>query len=591
MRLRKLFWTVAIAASLVAPEVLGQTVSQTLTLQPGWNAIYLHVSPSATADDFFANWPVPSVSIYNASAIRLGHRFTNSVTDVTAAGQPFYIWTRETTGVSSVGKTVPGDSVLVCFNQSGAVFTVEAQGTPVAPRIAWHDSEESGVFNYVGISLASNSVRVKDYFEGKTFTKVYRYGGTSESDPKALVELKGMNAEIEDGDVLLLPGSDVSTWSGVLNVSPQYGVDFGKTSEISGITVRNDGTESRTVTISYDEGGVTKPTIQYYEDTLVAAPEWKTWEEPLSRTLEAGDSWTLMLALDRSQFTETDAGATVGGILTVTEDGASLMKAQVPLTATAQAMASSYPTGLWIAEVELNKVDRVVSDTTIHRALSAGGRMRFRLILHVDSEGVCKLLQRVTLSGSYAQDGSFSYDLYAGGAVVPSAHEITLRYSCVTLPTDVPVIDATSGTFGATLTGSATDYGATGPAGGLRFDYTIDAKSSSNPFYHPHHPDHDGLDWDFSTELKDGRDFTAYEQTVKPETFSFDGQVLLFWDSNSSEWKPTESVTGSCFWAYGNGTDASADADVGGLRHEGTIWASGTFTMQRISENATLKLE
>ena len=70
----------------VASMIWGQGVVQPLTLQPGWNAIYLQVSPEGTADDFFKAWPVPSVSVYNASAFRLGHRFSDSASEATAAG-------------------------------------------------------------------------------------------------------------------------------------------------------------------------------------------------------------------------------------------------------------------------------------------------------------------------------------------------------------------------------------------------------------------------------------------------------------------------------------------------------------------------
>lgn len=568
----------------VASMVWGQGVVQPLTLQPGWNAIYLQVSPEGTADDFFKAWPVPSVSVYNASAFRLGHRFSDSASEATAAGQPFFIWTREASGVSTVGQQVPADSVLVCFNNSGKVFQTEAYGVPAAPRLAWHKSEESGSLNYVGVSVAREGVSVREYFEGQTFSRVYRLGGTAESTPKPTVSLAGMGTALKDGDVVLLPGETVSEWSGVLNVSPQQGVDFGDSRETAAFSVRNDGTAKRTVTVAYgpseEAGKVPFPEVQWLDETLAAAPEWKPWNEPLSRTLEPGETWEVALALDRSQFGEADAGKTVGGILTFTEDGPSAMRARIPLQAVAKAEPSSWPAGLWVATVTLNRVDRVVNKETVKTRLPSGGQMRFRLLLHVDRAGVCRLLQRVTLAGSYTTDGVFTSALYAGGAKVPTAQEITLRYSCVTLPTDTPVIQAASGTFGA-----PGPEGNLQPSGGLRFTYTIGANSASNPFRHPYHPDHDGKDWDFATPLSDGRDFAAYQETVKPETFSIDGQVVLQWDKNTVGWRPTENVSGTCHWAYGNAEGT------GGLRHEGTIWASGPFVMERVSDDATLILQ
>ena len=563
---------------------LGQGVVQSLTLQPGWNALYLAVSPMGTADDFFASWPVPSVSVHNALAFRLGHRFSDSASEATAAGQPFFIWTREAPGVSTVGQQVPGDSVLVCFNNSGKVFQTDVYGVPVAPRLAWHKSEESGSLNYVGVSVAREGVSVREYFEGQTFSRVYRLSGPAESTPKPTVSLAGMNTALRDGDVVLLPGETVSEWSGVLNVSPSQGVNFGDSRETAAFSIRNDGMAKRTVTVAYgpSEGGaqVPFPEVQWRDETLAAAPTWKPWVEPISRTLEPGETWEVALALDRSQFREADAGKAVGGILTFTEDGPSAMRARIPLQAVAKAEPSAWPAGLWVVTVTLNRVDRVVNKETVKNRLPAGGKMRFRLLLHVDRAGVCRLLQRVTLAGSYTSDGVFTSALYAGGAKVPTAQEITLRYSCVTLPTDTPVIRATSGAFGA-----PGPEGNFQPSGGLRFTYTIGANSASNPFHHPYHPDHDGKAWDFATPLPDGRAFEAYQETVKPETFSIDGQVVLQWGKEAGKWRPTEQVTGTCHWAYGNAEGS------GGLRHEGTIWASGPFVMERVSDDATLILQ
>ena len=71
---------------------------------------------------------------------------------------------------------------------------------------------------------------------------------------------------------------------------------------------------------------------------------------------------------------------------------------------------------------------------------------------------------------------------------------------------------------------------------------------------------------------------------MKPETFSFDNQFVLQWDTDSSSWNPTENVSGKCFFGLGN-RDGS-----GGLRHEGAIWASGTFTMDRVIDLSSLVL-
>ncbi len=577
-QLRSLFVSCMVCLVTALPIKMGwaaghpPSISQTITLEPGWNAVYLRVTPNVPLQEFFREWPVPSINIYNTNALYAAQRFDVSPTEETAAPQLFATYSKNS-GISTIGSKLPGDSILVCFNNSSERFVYEAKGAPVAPRIAWHKTEESDSLNYVAVSIVESATKPKlrDYFDDMKFTKVYRYGGTLEAEPKAITVLKGMDEALSDKAVFLVPSDSVSEWSGVLYVSPQMGVSFGDTYETSGLTIRNDGTEERTVTVVYDyaEDNLLRPEISILDDTIRAAPVWKVWKDPISRKLSAGESWTILLALNREQFKDEDASKTVGGILTITEDGASQMRVQVPLQAVAKRSVSTYPAGLWVATVTLNRVDRIVNKSTIHKDIPAGGTLTFRLLLHVDEHGICRLLQRVTLAGQVSEDGSLTSALYAGGVTIPSVHEVTLRYSCVTLPTDMPVIPATAGNFGNTTSG-------------LNFNYTIGANSASNPFHHPYHPDHDGKAWDFETPLPDGIDPNAYLADTKPETFTIHGQVQLIWDEANANWKPTNSLTGTCRWGYGNKDNA------GGLRHEGTLWASGRFVMEQVSTDPDL---
>lgn len=64
--------TILATLFLTVPLVLGQggapvTVSQTITLNRGWNAFYVEVAPTAPAQEVFARWPVNSGSSLSAS--------------------------------------------------------------------------------------------------------------------------------------------------------------------------------------------------------------------------------------------------------------------------------------------------------------------------------------------------------------------------------------------------------------------------------------------------------------------------------------------------------------------------------------------
>src|SRR5687768_9446099 len=52
----------ALACGLAIESAHGQTITQNITLQPGWNAIWLEVQPTANrTDTIFSNLPVASV--------------------------------------------------------------------------------------------------------------------------------------------------------------------------------------------------------------------------------------------------------------------------------------------------------------------------------------------------------------------------------------------------------------------------------------------------------------------------------------------------------------------------------------------------
>jgi len=78
----------AVVAVLSVWRVDAQLVDQTVVLSNGWNAVYVSVAPQASADEVFADWPVWSVSAYNAAAFlrtasttggATGKAFTNHV--------------------------------------------------------------------------------------------------------------------------------------------------------------------------------------------------------------------------------------------------------------------------------------------------------------------------------------------------------------------------------------------------------------------------------------------------------------------------------------------------------------------------------
>ena len=211
----------------------GATIDVGIKLNVGWNAIYLPCRVGE-ADEVFASWPVPSVSVYQASSFMETSSTAGGLTGEREAKNSFLIWSREVPAASSL-KSVVADSVLVCCNTGSAAVTVHVRGESVAPRVSWHTTVDGGTYNYVGVRLNGGaSVNAAAYFAGcgaANGVKFYKLTGTSEGAYK-VVAMGGFGstsvAKLADGQVVLVPGKEVSGWSGPLYVTPRDGIIFGK---------------------------------------------------------------------------------------------------------------------------------------------------------------------------------------------------------------------------------------------------------------------------------------------------------------------------------------------------------------------------
>ena len=188
-------------------------------------------------------------------------------------------------------------------------------------------------------------------------------------------------------------------------------------------------------------------------------------------------------------------------------------------------------------------------------------RVEFRQVTAADR------LDRVA-AGEVDANGALSYRLYAGEAEPPSTAQQALRISSAVLPTETPVVEATSSLFGDGL-------------GFAAFRFTVEADGATSLLRHPYHPQHDGLRWDFKTAAPSGDDFDNYKGEVKPELFSVENKIAISLDLSpgAAQWDPQNTVSGQCYWTFS------------GLRREGSLVASGPLTLTRVSQLADIVLE
>ncbi len=574
-----------LSGALLLPQgahALMPHASQNISLLPGWNAVYVQVAPEQTADALFADWPVDHVGLYDPASFLATRQFSAEWNSQGLSREAMAVWYRGVPEASSLNR-VPAGSVLVAFNATQTTFLKTLTGAPAAPRTTWHVSGTNTVYNFVGFSV-SQQTDIDAYLEGSPCENVlsrayYRIGGDDPNAAPDSIEVRSWASTVKDGDVLLLPSDKISDWSGVLKVSPLNGVGFGQTSSKAQLSIGNEGTASRTVSVELAQpvngsdlfASATFPACLWARDVLTSltnAP-WaqagtygKTW----SKTLAPGETWNLEFGVDRAALGAAPKGQTFGALLRVTENGASHAKAVVPIWGeTSGAPATSWKEGLWIADVAFDSV----SAPGAGKATKAGGTFKVRLPIHCDQEGAQRLLQRVVLAGTVAADGTCDYKLYAGSATPPATDQALMRISAVCLPTETPVIARSAGDLWE------------GAPEGATFAFTVAGDGATSLLRHPYHPQHDGLRWDFTTPAPSGDDVSNYQGDVKPETFSVDSAITLKIDNTAgvTDWNPEKEFSGTCTWT------------LSGLRHEGNVVVSGPMVIKRVSPVAQLVFE
>ena len=565
-------WAIcALCAACAGTLGAGVEMTQDIHLVRGWNALRVEVTDTNDVNRLFAAWPVDWVALYDPAAFLETRQYSAEASGEGTTRGGYLMWRRDAPGISGFAR-VPADSVLVCFAK--ADYSAKFCGEPCAPRITWHKSGITENLNLVGFSTWDKT-NLDRYFSGLDIGNAdfFVFGGDDTTKPAVTKTTIAGETDFADAQVLAISSSKVSDWSGVLNVSPRNGLDFGTEGQRATLEVRNDGAEARLVQVKLVHGD-TPLAVQisglYVRDALTALTngEWRAFSlsESLDKELEAGETWELQFALDRRNL-QGHEGDVVGSLLDISDisESGSRMRVNVPVKVTNAgnaAAAKAWPMGVWLAVAELDQVSFFLTkegDSTEKRGeeglKAAGGKMKVRLPLYVDEKGAMTLMQRFW----YGRNTNGVLRAFSG-AVTKSDEPLydVKRVSSACLPADQPVIGKTGeNVFGRDK---------------ARFQFTVNEWSNVNPMRHAQHPQHDGLTADYLDVTPSGDNLANYMETVKPEAFSVTNLIEFTWDPHSATaWNPEETLTGDIKW------------DFGGLRHERTVQATGRFAMKRLS--------
>ena len=533
---------------------------QRVQLYTGWNVFHLSVAPTGTAEQVFGDFPVTNgVAMYDAESFLRTRQFTDSRSSEGLRDPAVRMWYKDDPGASSFNAPL-ANTVYLCNATSN--YSTVIWGVPEAARLFWHKADTNTVMNYVGPSLddVPGGVNLADYFRADALgpVKTYRVCGWGETG----FEYEYYNDPAVDGEAFAVSCDGAKTWSGPLYVTPRYGllVDVNHDSQV--LSVRNDSDVTQRVQIavaaSEPPGG---PRLDpgdstfFVRDAAIPDAEQVAWTNfnaatPIEFDLPPSETASFEVTADVPSLT-----ADAGGIVTVRTLGAAHMRTAIPLLAERTVRhEEKWPRGLWILNAELDRTTFAESRSNLVHGARAGGTMKLRLPMYVDSYGQATLLQHVDIY-SHAEGGTEELYAFAPAVNTNAADVLRRRISSTVLPMAGAQAASVSGQFGTRLV----------------FEFAVDAFAKANPMRHPRHPEHDGLKSDFSSSLPSGDDFSAYSQKEKPELFGVSNTVALVWTDEPGTWTPGGVQKGTIRWAFG------------GLHHYGELVAEGTFAAQRLS--------
>ena len=548
--------------SLVSLQTRAAHIMETMTLEKGWNAIYLESTPvNAACEDFFAGAPVERVASYQSDAYSSTRQIADDGTTIDQKPVSYSVWVPGDAATSTM-TALAGGRVYVIYAKEG--WTKTFFGVPAAPRQTWRaTSGETGFMNLVGVSADTNaSVTAKAYFgEGPFGTAsgvAYKIAGTKTAAPTFLSLGLASSPKVKGGQAYALSATKDGDWPGVIGVLGDA-VAFGADANYASIKVQNRGAKARafrmSIAASADATERVPPLMRRLPRVdAIRAPGYTNVAESVAWevALEPNETTEQIFSLDRSQLV---AGTAYGAILVIEDLGGSQMRVRLPVAAAVGSSAAvAYPTGLWVGQIALTQVSGIDDATPV----AAGGTLKMNVMLHVDANGACTLLQRAALG----VDTNGTARLFKEFSSVPAEVENPRRLSMVMMSVDTPVVAA----------GEGAKFG---DAAG--FSWTVDAKARDNPFRHAWHPDHDGKKADYSGDAPSGDNFGNYAQPVKPELWSISNRLDFSWHEDGIGAKPVnfpynadETTSGVVTW------------EVTGLVSKGPIKSVGTFTLKRV---------
>ena len=496
------------ASSLKAQDGL---YTQTFTLQPGWNALFVEVRPEpADMDAIFSGLPVDSVWGFFPPIGQIDFVSDPAQGLENVEGwRGWYPRPRPEALLSNLFAVEANRAYLVKLNGSVPV-TLEIPGRPLNLPLEWVPDS----FNLVGFQVDTASPPTFGAYlspsPAHAGQPIYRLAPSGVWQPLP----SPYSAQIRSGEAYWIFTRGNSAFQGPLEVetSAYDGLEYSAALDQDRLTIKNSGQVDARIRLRKLGSATAIPFLRrtYNVDGAIVF-------EPLpadsSYDTVPGQNLFLQLGVQRSQLAHDRSEQ----LLEITDGLGSrrLVFAGVsrvqPQSVTGRAPANEFA-GLWVGQVIVSKVSQSQNAGTT--ATPVGEAFRFRILIHVDASGQARLLKEVTQmwqAGTTRPDPGnpgFTVVDVPGRFVLISDPSRIPSYSGAVLRDGVPVglrlstINFDFAGHELAMTGSFSQ------AGLLSAILTMPATAPTNPYLHRYHPDHDNLDPQFLNPQIEAFDIT-----------------------------------------------------------------------------------
>jgi hypothetical protein len=595
MKNLRLLLVLAGCMSVCVPASHAQWQTQTLTLQPGWNAVFLSVDPAPSDCDalFGANARIQSVRRWAPPPIEAVQydETTGAIIPQTGSWLAWFPTTHTNRALVNLSLMAGGASYLIEVS-AGTQVGINLTGRPLVRPYEW----QPGSHHFIGLPVFSSAVTFSAFFTpaSNAIPTDYRVGGelyTVLASGAHQVIATPTSTGIVPGTAYWIKALEYSTYAGPLSVKLDTGpgwMDFGRKLLPQYLEIHNNTTAARGVKLTHSASttppvgtpalsGLTPLKIAVITGASEAQGRvYTNFVSGWTHQLPAGATLRLAFIPD-AQLLVGNTNAAFQSIVEVTDDvgTAGMVRQRFGVRAMARQGSAAESVGLWVGEVTVNKVGRVrmPQATPPQTEISVARPFNFRILAHVDSTGKARLLQRVFVgTRPDTANGGVVTDLLATEARV-SAYKAqypgakVFRMASANFPFMAPMV-MTNGAFGV-------------PNQLAKASLMIHRDDPVNPFRHSFAPLHDNME----------------QRAVDSEPYSTDFEVFSIQRDIQLQFKGPDDVNPEPQWGetvcggnyseqvYGLGGPLDSAAD---FRADRAIWIQGRFVMQRASTVGTL---